>query len=229
MQSLKIFSRKWQQWAICLIFGEIRLQQACDVVTERKFHNKQFIFYSLLNTQIALWRWPFWSRYFFLVTVILPVIFVISSQISWSLDANCWSSTQLRMKTKLRDTSWFHEEVQPLYKFIRVKVHVVICLNNSEFTCSHLIVLNVLWQPCPKYLHPLKSSPPRKIKNFCFASSVVDFNAPLTSADCNYQCWPNYSTQLSLVLFSYLKELSSSRWAHPSKTGFIWINLPANP
>ena len=53
--------------------------------------------------------------------------------------------------------SWFYKEVQssheggqPPWKFITIKVYVVIYLNDSEITQSQVILLNILWQPCPK-------------------------------------------------------------------------------
>ena len=80
----------------------------------------------------------------------------------------------------------------------------------------------VLWQPGLKYLHPPEEQPPRDSTLLLLLLILMIHEL---CADCNYQCWLNYSIQLPLFPFSYLQKLSSSSWALPSTTWLSWINL----
>ena len=59
-------------------------------------------------------------------------------------------------------------------------MNVVVCSNNSEITHSQVILLNILWQPQPEYLH-LRSSWRAAPQRSHFVASVADFNVPWTT------------------------------------------------
>ena len=66
-----------------------------------------------------------------------------------------------------------------------IKAHVEICSNDSEITHSQVILLKILWQFRPKYLHPPKEQAPTDT-TLLLLLLISMFHE--LRADYNYQC-----------------------------------------